>query len=158
MSGPSDPARKALAAYVKPLVERHGGPQKVGDAVGAHRITVNRWTKGDIGIDKLALLAEKLDEPITVRFAPDIEIEAAPPGWAERLEAKVDAIYERQMVVGTEMAGRVIEALQSPGLAEWAQRIGERLAELPSQSSEASADQPEESAPGIAARREQEPS
>jgi hypothetical protein len=44
--------------------------------------------------------------------------EAAPPEWAERLQATVDSVYERQDVimerqgkVGQDMAGKVIEAL-----------------------------------------------
>jgi hypothetical protein len=119
--------------------------------------TAQRWKKG-----------ETTPKPQDVRAILSLlgtTKEAAPPEWAERLVERVEAIYERQdtimerqRVVGQDMAGRVIEALQSPDLAAWAQRIGERLAELPSQSDEASADQPGGSAPGIGARRDLEPS
>jgi hypothetical protein len=88
----------------------------------------------------------------------DIQKEAAPPDWAERLEAKVDSILERQDVVGETYARQVIEALATPELMEWQQRIAKYLAALPSPSDEAPADSGGAPAPGAGVRRAPEPS
>lgn len=86
MSELHDPTRKALADTVTALVERHGGPSKVSVRVGADRTTIHRWMRGDIGIDKLGVLAEKLEEPIAIRFGPEIERDApAEAGAAETM-------------------------------------------------------------------------
>lgn len=79
-----DPTREVLAHLVTALVERHGGPTKVGRTVGADRSTVHRWMNGDIGIDKLGLLAERLGEQVVVRFGAE---QKAAPDIPERLEA-----------------------------------------------------------------------
>jgi hypothetical protein len=87
------------------------------------------------------------------------------PEWAERLQATVDSIHARQdeiMARQVEMADsasrQVIEALGSPELLEWAQRIGERTAAPPSQSDEGSGGRSGGSAPGTRVLRDQEPS
>lgn len=122
--------------------------------------TLNRWVREE---REFPAVVERM--VLDMYGIGDIAKEPPEPAWLEGLQAKVDAIYARQDTimarqgsVGTEMAGRVIEALQSPDLAAWAARIGERLAELPSQSDEAFVDQPEGSAPGTGSRRDPEPS
>lgn len=97
-----DPTRESLSETVRALVKRHGGPTAVGEQVGAHRLTVNRWMKGDIGIDKLGLLAEKLEEPITVRFGPGHEETPPEPAW---LEGLVREIRMNRAVIQAAMAG-----------------------------------------------------
>jgi hypothetical protein len=72
--------------------------------------TAQRWKKG-----------ETQPKPQDVRAILALlgtTKEAAPPEWAERLQATVDSVYERQDVimerqgkVGQDMAGKVIEAL-----------------------------------------------
>ncbi len=143
MSELRDPTRESLAETVRALVKRHGGPTAVGDLVGAHRLTVNRWMKGDIGIDKLGLLAEKLDEPITVHFGPDTETEAAEPSWVQRLEARLIDLRENQERVAKIAARGVVTALGDSTREAWADRIAERWAESPTQSDEASEDRTE---------------
>ena len=122
MSELRDPTRESLAETVRALVKRHGGPKEGGDAVGAHRLTVNRWMKGDIGIDKLGLLAEKLDEPITVRFGPEHEETPPEPAW---LEGLADGI-----------AGKVIAELTT-SRAEEMRRLIDDLEQRLAQRSEA---------------------
>ena len=113
-----DPTREALAQTVSALVERHGGPSKVGRAVGADRSTVHRWMAGTIGIDKLGLLADKLGEPVVVRFGPDTEKEALRPEWAEGLLREV------------RLNRAVIQAAFAVGDPGFVQRVMDRLASL----------------------------
>ena len=103
--------------------------------------TVNRWKAGTSRPSKGQLEAIR-------RLIGINEKEAAPPLWAERLQASIEAVYERQSTVGQEMAGKVIEALASPAQHEWAERIAARLDAPPTQSSEASDDRPGTEAPG----------
>lgn len=111
MSELRDPTRESLAETVRALVKRHGGPTEVGDAVGAHRLTVNRWMKGDIGIDKLGLLAEKLEEPITVRFGPGHEETPPEPVWLEGLEDRIAERLEARLIGKESIPDRVAERI-----------------------------------------------
>jgi hypothetical protein len=56
---------------------------------------------------------------------------AAPPEWAERLQERVDSIYERQIQVGQDMAGKVIEALAPLERLQAVEQLAEWLATLP---------------------------
>ena len=114
------------------------------------RMTVNRWAAG---AEMPAIAARMVIE--LFEHTPGTTKEAAPPIWAERLQASIEAVYERQTTiidrqgtVGQEMAGKVIEALASPAQHEWAERIAARLDAPPTQSSEASDDRPGTEAPG----------
>jgi hypothetical protein len=120
--------------------------------VGVSYRTVARW----IGATPSAQPPAELMPVLEAVFG--ITKEAAPPDWAERLEAKVDSILANQNVVGETYARQVIEALGSPDLLEWAQRIGERTAVPPSQSDEGSGGRSGGAAPGTRALRDQEPS
>lgn len=122
--------------------------------------TVQRWKAGQThpkpqDIRAIRVLVGSLD----------VTKEAEPPDWATRLQETVDSILAnqstimaRQAQMGETYAKQVIEALGSPELLEWAQRIGERTAVPPSQSDEGSAGQTGGAAPGTGARQDQEPS
>ena len=114
-----DPTRDVLSEVVRDLVKRHGGPTAVGEVVGAHRLTVTRWMKGDIGLDKLGLLAEKLKEPITVRFGPGHNETPPEPIWLEGLkrEVRMNRAVIRAALAGIdpERATRILDDLASRG-------------------------------------------
>lgn len=117
MSELRDPTRESLAETVRTLVKRHGGPTAVARLVNVDRTRVHAWMKGDIGIDRLGQLAYSLDEPITVHFGPDTEIEAAPPDWAERLVD--DAVT------------KIVTLLGGPEYPDALERLRVRLADTP---------------------------
>ena len=85
--------------------------------------TVNRWKAGTSRPSKGQLEAIR-------RLIGINEKEAAPPVWAERLQASIEAVYERQMLVGQDMAGRVIEALASPEVQEMRDELDAVRSEL----------------------------
>ena len=101
----------------------------------SHR-TVRRWVEGD-AIPDAAWTRAILD-------VMGITKEAAPPEWAERLEAKVD-----QLVIG---------AIVDPEHREVVRRLAARLGVLPKPSSEGFDDLPGTGAPGGAAPTALEPS
>jgi hypothetical protein len=102
---------------------------------------VQRWKKAGKPDPRAA---DKLAELLGL----DTKKEAPRPEWVEELVARLDAIYERQDTIMKQQVSEPSTAL----LEAWAHRIGGRLGALPSQSDEASADQPGGSAPGIGAR------
>jgi predicted GTPase len=131
------------AAVARALTER---------GYSVSKMQVNRWAGGA----EMPTIAARMILELFLH-GPDMPKEAAPPEWAERLEAKVDSILANQNVVGETYARQVIEALGSPDLLEWAQRIGERTAVPPSQSDEGSGDRSGGAAPGTRALRDPEP-
>jgi hypothetical protein len=85
--------------------------------------TAQRWKKG-----------ETQPKPQDVRAILALlgtTKEAAPPEWAERLQERVDSIYERQIQVGQDMAGKVIEALAPLERLQAVEQLAEWLATLP---------------------------
>jgi hypothetical protein len=97
--------------------------------------TAQRWKKG-----------ETQPKPQDVRAILALlgtTKEAAPPEWAERLQERVDSIYERQIQVGQDMAGKVIEALAPLERLQAVEQLAEWLATLPPPSSEAPHDLPD---------------
>jgi hypothetical protein len=87
------------------------------------------------------------------------------PPWVGRLQQTVDSIHarqdeimDRQAEIADSASRKLIEALGSPELLEWAQRIGERTAVPPSQSDEGSGGRSGGAAPGTRVLRDQEPS
>lgn len=109
------PSRDALSALVTALVERHGGPTKVGEKVGAHRTTVHQWMKGNIPLVAMGQLAEKLEESVTLRFGPGHEEEAPRPAWVEGLVAEI------------RLNRAVIQAAFAVGDPDFVQRVARRL-------------------------------
>lgn len=107
------PTASALATAVSAFVVRHGGPSKVAAAVGADRTTVHRWMKGNVPIDKLELLAQRLGEPLVLRFGPVTDEEAPPPAWARELTDEIrDEIAQTRELVVSSLAVRTAEALE----------------------------------------------
>jgi hypothetical protein len=112
--------------------------------------TAQRWKKG-----------ETQPKPQDVRAILALlgtKKEAAPPEWAERLQATVDSVYERQDVimerqgqVGQDMAGKVIEALAPLERLQAVEQLAEWLATLPPPSDVAPLDLPDTEVRGTGA-------
>jgi hypothetical protein len=139
------------AAVARALTER---------GYSVSKMQVNRWAGGA----EMPTIAARMILELFLH-GPDMPKEPLQPEWVERLQQTVDSIHARQdeiMARQAEMADsasrQVIEALGSPELLEWAQRIGERTAVPPSQSDEGSGDRSGGAAPGTRARRDLEPS
>ena len=133
---PSDGDRaRALLAYANYA--------KVATALLVSRAAVADWAKGrSVTPYRLRQLEQLL--------RPDLQTkEAAPPEWAERLEQKVDAIYERQNTVAATASRQVIEALADPERLAWVERLAAMIqGASPSTSSEGSDDPRDTEAPG----------
>lgn len=116
---------------------------KVATALLVSRAAVADWAKGKSVTPYRLRQLEQL-------LRPDLQTkEAAPPEWAERLEAKVDAIYARQTEVADSASRHVIEALADPERLEWVERLAAMIrAESATPSSEASDDPPGTGVPG----------
>jgi hypothetical protein len=105
--------------------------------------TAQRWKKG-----------ETQPKPQDVRAILALlgtTKEAAPPEWAERLQERVDSIYERQIQVGQDMAGKVIEALAPLERLQAVEQLAEWLATLPPPSDVAPLDLPDTEVRGTGA-------
>ena len=94
--------------------------------------TLNRWVRLE---QEIPVAAERTIREV---FGVAEHKEEAPPHWAVRLLSRVDDIYARQGIVGTEMSNRVIEALTDPERLDWMRRIADAVAEWPTQSGAAS--------------------
>ena len=101
MSDADARVREVLAAAIKPLVDRHGGPPAVADLVHVHRSRVNAWMKGDIPLARIGALAQAVGEDIVIRFPasggkPAVDAEKPPPQWAAALPEQVaKAVMQR---------------------------------------------------------------
>ena len=88
----------------------------------------------------------------------DTAKEPPEPEWVGRLEGRLIELRENQDRVAKIAARGVVTALADPVREQWATRIAERLADTPTQSDEASDDQPGTEAPGGASPTALEPS
>ena len=122
MASENEAARQALGETVKALVERHGGVRAVARVLGnvdTYASQVSRWQRGqDVSLAALSLLAQKLNEEVTVTFTPTGTVEAdakeSPPAWAEGLEERTGQIVatkleDRLQQLEDSIAARVAE-------------------------------------------------
>lgn len=112
---------------------------KLAEHAQVTRNTIYNWEGGITApaLDELDKVARALDLPLSALVdawsGRQIDEETAPP-WAERLLAKVDAIYERQSRVAGDATQAIIEALSSPeklaqarlAIAELEERLRQR--------------------------------
>lgn len=125
----SDPERRALALRLFGTGvkgEPHGplDPQWVVTHLAGSRQTLKRWRASGIPQDRIEDVVEAVQGLVA-----DTTKEAAPPEWAERLEAKVD-----QLVIG---------AIADPVQRETVRRLAARLGVLPKPSVEGFDDLPD---------------
>jgi len=94
--------------------------------------TLNRWVRDE---KEFPAVVERI---VFELFGITEHNQTAPP-WAERLERKVDGIYERGPEIAEAAVRGLIEALAPADLQQAAQRVIERLEALPPPADEAPA-------------------
>ena len=116
---------------------RYANYAKVARDLDVSRQTVMRWAKG------MAVTPWQLRR---VRELYGVDTETPPLQVEERLErieSKVDAIYERQLEVAASASRQVIEALADPERLAWVERLAAMIqAASTTPSSEGSDDPP----------------
>ena len=125
----SDTERRALALRLfgsgRPGEPGPLDPGWVVERLAGSRQTLSRWRKVGIPPDRVEEVLEAVAE-----ILPGTTKEAAPPEWAERLEAKVDRLLVGQTTVAEAMVERAITALAPADQLRQAEMLNQRLEEL----------------------------
>ena len=149
----SEPERMALTLRLLGTADQPG-PLDSGWVVrtlAGTRQTLKRWRDRGIPPDRIDDVLEAVSEILPGTTEKE-------PPWVGRLEGRLIELRENQDRVAQSAATDVVTALAGPVREQWAARIAETLADIPTQSDEAPDDQPGTGAPGGATPTALEPS